>query len=391
MIASPLFKKPAAAAGGGGWTRPSDWLTMPTITASEQKIAALFAVGDYSTNHVAFRMSGAYTVDWGDGNTENVAANTTAQHVYNYSDLSASTEFDYSGATGRQAMIVITPQSGQNLTSVSFDYRHSDLVGTSLTPILEIVCSAPNATTLKFGGSNGWLGLMEQCTVLSHNASNLVNLFHSCQALQSVPLFDTSAVTTVAYMFFNCYALQSVPLFDTSSATSTSNMFYGCSSLKEVPLFDTSSVLSMSFMFQSCFSLKEVPLFDTSSVTNFFGMFQSCLSLQSVPLLDMSNGSSHGNTFNGCSALQSIPAIDCSGSTNMSAFASNARSLSRCQATGISKTVTFQNCSLGATELDEIYTNLATVTGQTITVTGNRGVASDNPSIATAKGWTVTG
>ena len=42
--------------------------------------------------------------------------------------------------------------------------------------------------------------------------------------------------------------------------------------------------------------------------------------------------------------------------------------------------------------LDAIYTNLASgVTAQTITVTGNWGVATDTPSIATAKGWTVTG
>ena len=44
-----------------------------------------------------------------------------------------------------------------------------------------------------------------------------------------------------------------------------------------------------------------------------------------------------------------------------------------------------------ALKLNEIYSNLETVTGKTITVTGNYGTASDNPSIATAKGWTVTG
>jgi hypothetical protein len=37
-----------------------------------------------------------------------------------------------------------------------------------------------------------------------------------------------------------------------------------------------------------------------------------------------------------------------------------------------------------------LYTSLQTV-ARTITVTGNWGTASDNPAIATAKGWTVTG
>jgi len=47
------------------------------------------------------------------------------------------------------------------------------------------------------------------------------------------------------------------------------------------------------------------------------------------------------------------------------------------------------NLNLGAAALDEIYTNLPTATA-TITVTGNYGTTGDDPTIATAKGWTVT-
>lgn len=46
---------------------------------------------------------------------------------------------------------------------------------------------------------------------------------------------------------------------------------------------------------------------------------------------------------------------------------------------------------LSGPELDAIYTGLSvTGAGKTITVTGNFGTATHNPSIATAKGWTVT-
>jgi hypothetical protein len=74
----------------------------------------------------------------------------------------------------------------------------------------------------------------------------------------------------------------------------------------------------------------------------------------------------------------------------MGNFARDCFGLKRCEATGIKRTTWF-NATLGPDELNEIYTNLATVTGQTITVTGNYGTSSDNPAIATAKGWTVTG
>ena len=57
----------------------------------------------------------------------------------------------------------------------------------------------------------------------------------------------------------------------------------------------------------------------------------------------------------------------------------------------ITYTMDISRNKLGPVELDEIYTNLPTKTGQTLTVTNNWGTTSDNPSIATAKGWVVVG
>jgi hypothetical protein len=69
----------------------------------------------------------------------------------------------------------------------------------------------------------------------------------------------------------------------------------------------------------------------------------------------------------------------------------NCNSLSRIQAANFRFTFSVASCKLSATALNEIYTNLPVVTGQSITVTGNWGTATDNPAIATAKGWAVTG
>jgi surface protein len=171
-------------------------------------------------------------------------------------------------------------------------------------------------------------------------------------------------------MFVNCYLLQNVPLFNTSSATSMGVMFGNCYSLQNVPLFNTSSVTNMNTMFSNCYSLQNVPLFNTSSAINM------------------------GTMFSNCSSLQSIPNLNCSNATNLTIFAANCNGLKRCQATGIKTTVSFANCVLSATNLNEIYTNLADLTAlptQTITVTGNYGIATDNPAIATAKNWTVVG
>jgi hypothetical protein len=54
-------------------------------------------------------------------------------------------------------------------------------------------------------------------------------------------------------------------------------------------------------------------------------------------------------------------------------------------------THTIANCKLSGTALNAYYSSLPTVSAQTLTVTGNWGTATDDPAIATAKGWTVTG
>ena len=123
-------------------------------------------------------------------------------------------------------------------------------------------------------------------------------------------------------------------------------------------------------MFATCYSLTSVPLFNTASVTNMTGMFTSCLSLTSVPALVTTAVASSGNfsnIFSGCPSLSRIKAKD------------------------FRFTFSVISCNLSSTALNEIYTNLPTVSGQTITVSGNYGTDGDDPTIATAKGWTVTG
>ena len=122
-------------------------------------------------------------------------------------------------------------------------------------------------------------------------------------------------------------------------------------------------------------------------------MFNACSSLQFIPNLNTNKGTQFNTTFSSCVSLKVIPSnINLTLSTDNTTFAQSCSSLQRCDATGATRSLTFLNCDLSAEELNNIYTKLGTAVGtQTIIVTGNRGTTSDNPSIATAKGWTVTG
>ena len=310
------------AQGYTKWTRPSDWLTMPTVGSSDQKFVGLLAVYDHGSNHVAISAAENYTVDWGDGSsTENIASGVTASHVYTYSGISDST---LCTRGYKQVLVTVVPQSGKNLTTLNLQVKHANSPSNTNIPWLDIALGSPSLTTLRIGTSNG--------------AGSRNIRVNDIECVQIV----SHAVTSMSYMFYNCYSLQSVPLFNTAAVTSMSSMFNNCYSLQSVPAFNTAAVTSMSYMFYTCYSLEMISCSSASSITDFTSTFTGCISL------------------------------------------------SRIKTTGCPITFSLANCNLGPTELDEIYTGLPTVTGKTITVTGNWGTGSHTPSIATAKGWTVT-
>lgn len=224
--------------------------------------------------------------------------------------------------------------------------------------------------------------------------TNMSAMFNACRLLTTVPLFNTSAVTSMSSMFLNCFSLTSVPLFNTSAVTDMQQMFQTCTALTSVPLFNTSAVTNMRSMFNGCAALTRVPLFNTSAATDVSQMFQGCNALTSVPAFNTSAATNMASMFLTCTSLASVPALDGNAATSNVTYGSmflNCSALARSEVTNFKFSHSYANCKLSATELDAIYTRLPTVTGQTITVTGNYGTAGDNTSIATAKGWTVTG
>jgi surface protein len=415
-------------AAAGDWVRPSEWPALTIPDAAEQKVTGVYAVwppiGGTDTTWLAMLFQGAYTVDWGDGSApENVATNVKSEHQFNWAScvsaavdvnlaqtgtlyyietLGDTSQGDWNTLAGtvgvtygvgdsfnaavagstlanstgtvstvpyRFATVSVVPQAGQNLTTINLSQEATAGDFVDVPQWLDLAISAANCTSLTLRGQNGIeQRRVERVTIVAHAVTNMANMFLTCISLQSVPLFNTAAVTSMLNMFNGCSSLQSVPLFNTAAVTSMSGMFNGCSSLQSVPLFNTAAVTSMANMFLTCISLQSVPLFNTAAVTSMSGMFQSCISLQSVPLFNTAAVTNMSGMFQSCSSLHTI------------------------KMTGTAVDLNISNCNLSAAALDLLYTNLADVTAtpRTIVVTGNPGVSGHDPTIATAKGWTVT-
>ena len=301
------------------WQRPSDWLSLPTVSGGDQKLVGLYKIinGD---NWFAVSVTGAYTIDWGDGTTTNTASGTTT-----YKNLSWSS---YSGSTAttdgfRQAIITITPQSGSTLTSVNLNVKHNQSgLPAYATGWLDVKMAGASLTTLTVGGST---------------------VYNS--ALKRFEFVGGSALTYGGAMFQSCYQLATI-----------------------VGTSWTSGISDFTNMFQGCSSLSAIPLINTAAGTSFANMFWGCSSLSTIPLINTAAGTSFTNMFWGCSSLESAPLA------------------------GTRYAISYASCALSSAELDAIYTGLGTAAGsQTITVSGNYGTTGDTPSIATGKGWTVTG
>ena len=229
--------------GGGGssgsetaepWIRPTEWLALPDNVDGVQKVSILNAVFDTDSEFVAFVCQGNYTIDWGDGVVEDFATGVKAEHKYHYSNVNLNSDtvanFGY-----KQCVITITPQSGQNLTVVSFGTYHSSIGSSAAydltTGFLDVRVNSLSCVNLIIGASNNPVKhtMLEQCLIGELADTILNELFYDCYALQSVSIKDTSNVISFASMHYNNYALQKMPTYTfTSAGVNVSGMFYNC-------------------------------------------------------------------------------------------------------------------------------------------------------------------
>lgn len=378
-MATGTFKLPIGSGGGSTpsgntWIRPTDWLTIPT--PATQEVIGLMAVYDDGSNYVAIQCTAAYTVDWGDGTVTNYASNAIASYQHTFSSLSAGTT---TSKGFRQALVRITPQSGQNLTAVNFNIQHATLAKYFAVGWLEFDVRIPNGTISWSGASNQTrYARLEKITIrevgvlnpinLFNNLNNLksvyvepsemtgrtnfTNMFYACYSLEEVNAFDTSTGTNFTGMFSYCLNLKNIPSFNFSSATTMTQLFLGCNSLTTIPTLTLKGDCTQ--IFQACNALQTIGSINTSGVTNFTGFFQNCTSLETIPLIDTSAGTNFTNMFATCNSLVEIPLLNTISATNMTTMFNNAQSIIYLPALNTANVTTVSQMFNGCVNLREL-------------------------------------
>lgn len=296
---------------------------------------------------------------------------------------------------------------------------------TTVTSMFSGCLSLENIPSFDISRATNLGGMLAGCVRLQRapffntsSATSMSGMFNGCASLQTIPLYNTSNVTNFNAMFQSCTTLYTIPLIDTSRGTDFSSMFQSCSNLEYIPNLDLRRGTNFSSMFNACTSLVSIPIINGQSGTNFNSMFFQCAALQYVPGITATLGTNFSLMFSGCSNLQTVNRLNTPSGTNFASMFNNCNainvvpnmdvslattpasvamfgflpSLKVAALTGVTATISYSGSNLSSAALNDIFYGLGTGgTGKTITITNNWGASGCDKTIATGKGWSVTG
>lgn len=348
----------------GLWVRPASWMPMPASAPNQVVLCcAVFDDPNADMNFIALKCvtsSGTYSVDWGDGTSSTgVASNSNAQANLSYSGApGVLTERGY-----KTCIVTVTADSG-NITSFviggTTGVVHSSL---SATPnytvhVLDLEANLPSATSIVLGGA--------------------VSSNQNLRKCERVIITDAALSSSGAnYIAGNLNSLR-VLVFgaDIWTASPSSTIWSNAPDL--IPFMDWGATqagwttLSGSVVLPSAVGFGDVTIPSDWKPTT-ASQILTCFGARTIEI---------GSAF--LANVGTAASITISGS--ISELTMDWASL----VSGFTGAISVTNNLLSAEQLDAIYTALPSRSA-TIIVTGNPGTVGDDPSIATAKGWTVTG
>ena len=380
---SPLSAYPAAvgsiSGGGGGWVRPSHWPALPEVDNRFSGLVRVPKPPNASAAGFVVRVSLLNTVtvqiDWGDGGTSTLGSGT-ATHTYDWNTMTGPEDAD-----GFKYAVVSTTSSATQQPGYSFSAAgvHGGWVdlwlphNTASAHTFYTTGSRSGVYRIRYSGKPNKtqdsmfrdMAMLREVDLGGAQPTSLANWFNGCELLEKITGLDTSLATLFNLAFNNCNALRDFSWISFAQATDMSSAFVDCFELKTITI-NAPTITSLSATFNGCLSLRRAEVI-APAATSAANCFISCPMLTDVTLHTTATAS-RSNTYSKANMVSWINDLS-----------------------GLSAVVSVDSCNLNAAALNRIFTDLGTVTSGVITITSTPGAATCNRSIATAKGWTVTG
>lgn len=303
------------------------------------------------------------------------------------------------------ALKKVTFPSEVSIANYSYTFQYC-------TSLREVTFPSVNsATSISYYSTFSGCESLEQLELPASwgNATTTYQMFNQCYSLSKVNLpASWGSITTTAYMFVQCRALKHITLPTSwGSITTTEQMFNQCTSLISVILpASWGGLINVSYMFYNCWSLTKLTLpaeYFSGASLNAFSFLSQCYSLREVVNLDYLGSVTAQANLDSCMKDCEQLTQNVSISSLVSKFGMYGASGKLLKITsirlpnagalyaGTSPQVNVSYTSLAAAALNALFGDLPVLSGKTIQITGCPGAATCDRSIATAKGWTVTG
>lgn len=306
----------------------------------------------------------------------------------------------------------VTIPSSYNITNLGSTFSGCNNLITCVLP----TGSQNNITT--FNSAFQACTLLNSVTLPSSltGVTGFSTVFSACNSLQSVVLPATmNGVTSFLNAFNACNSLVSVTLPTSMTAcTSYNTAFTNCWNLKSVTLPATTNTgIALSSTFSNCYNLESVtfPTTQLTTTSTLTSTFNNCYSLRTINNINYLGNPDQATTnyVNATSGFGQVTAytgsinftnkfskIEFSGLTTNRILLSGMRLLNSGsgQYGGVSPQINISYCNMGTGSLEQLFTDLPTITAKTINITGATGAAgltAGQRAIATGKGWTITG
>ena len=308
------------------WTRPSGWLPMPEITASDNKFAGLYAVFEDGFNAVAILLSqGNHSINWGDGSTDSGSGtNQTYNHVYDYATISGAVLVSDDGRNYKQVMVEVDFDSDTNVLRVNETTTPS--TGTNLRSQnwLEFIGSSTNASfvLLDFGIIStykcaylqkiNWIGSITSLIANRTPALKVLGIDYS-QTLTQIQfsesgdfraddnggLVNLNTDVNFAIGSFADSNIKKLGNINSALSTSHNNIFRFCQNLKSVGSINAINTTSLLDAFRDNIRLKSIGTISvTTSLTQMTRAFRFCRFLSEIVFSgDMSGVNSISDCF----------------------------------------------------------------------------------------------
>ena len=380
---SPLSAYPAAvgsiSGGGGGWVRPSHWPALPEVDNRFSGLVRVPKPPNASAAGFVVRVSLLNTVtvqiDWGDGGTSTFGSGT-AMHTYNWNTMTGPEDADGFKYAVVSTTSSATQQSGYSFAAAGFHGGWVDLW---------LPHNTLSAHSFYLSGSR--LGVY-RVRYSGKPDKTQDGMFRDMAMLREVDLGGAQP-TSLAHWFNGCELLEKITGLDTSLATLFNLAFNNCNALRDFSWISFAQATDLSSAFANCFELKTITI-NAPTITSLSATFNGCLSLRRAEVIAPA-ATSAANCFIACPMLTDVTLH-----TTATASRTNIYSKSNMVSwindlSGSSAVLSVASCNLNAAALNRIFTDLGTVTSGVITITSTPGAATCNRSLATAKGWTVTG